>query len=333
MTRQPAALDLQHVRRLDEAADWLMRLENPARTEADYTDWLCWCDADPENLSAFETVQRASQGFEALKAEGWVGEMSRGSKRRPGITRVVWATAATVGAVAVALAVFHYTRKPDTVAQQFAANPINRAATLPDGSRMILGTQSRVDVDFNGPQRSLDLSAGEAYFKVKHDKAHPFVVRAGEVNVTAVGTAFDVKRGKDKVTVTVEEGTVDVSSRGTDGNLTNWRAEAGYQVTYSTQHRTASIASVDPSAELAWRNGELAYRYEALGTVVEDLNRYSNRRIVITDPRVAKIQFTGTAFASSVDNWLTGIEQAYPVTVNRTANGDIVLSLRESGSP
>ncbi len=53
------------------------------------------------------------------------------------------------------------------------------------------------------------------------------------------------------------------------------RAEAGYQLIYSTRDRTASLASVNPATELAWRDGELAYVREPLGSVVEEnLNRY-----------------------------------------------------------
>lgn len=196
---------------------------------------------------------------------------------------------------------------------------------------MILGVQSRVNMDFNGPKRQLDLSNGEAYFKVQHDKSRPFVVQAGELSVTAIGTAFDVRRDDDHVTVTVEEGTVEVRAsspaEGRSGESpVTWRAEAGYQLTYSTRDRTASIASVNADAELAWRNGELAYVREPLRTVVENLNRYSARKIVIEDPAIAALPFTGTAFASSLDDWLAGLEQAYPITAKRTDSGDVILT-------
>jgi len=213
--------------------------------------------------------------------------------------------------------------------QQVAAAATNRAATLPDGSRMILGTQSRVDVDFNGPRRQLNLSTGEAYFNVQHDRLRPFVVQAGTIRVTAIGTAFDVRRERDKITVTVEEGTVEVASSPTgsaEAKPALWRAEAGYQLTYSIPQRTASIASVNPTAELAWRNGELSYVREPLGSVVENLNRYSSRKIIIADPEIAQLPFTGTAFAASADDWLAGVVQAYPVTIQRTASGDVMLS-------
>jgi transmembrane sensor len=224
-------------------------------------------------------------------------------------------------------------RKPPAAVsppQQVAAVAMNRVATLPDGSKVILGVRSQVNVDFNGVQRNLDLSSGEAYFRVRHDARHPFVVQAGAISVTAVGTAFDVRHSGDTITVTVEEGIVEVASvtRGSARGTATWRAEAGYQLTYFGRSGTASIASIDPATALAWRNGELAYVREPLGSVIEDLNRYSAHKIVIRDPQIATLRFTGTAFAASLDDWLMGVEQAYPVEVRRDSTGEIVLTLR-----
>jgi transmembrane sensor len=335
----------RRLQRLDEASQWLLRMQAPRRTDEELNEWLRWIDADPENFAEFDRLQRDWKDLDALKGderplaveqESALVEQEeshlayRRSIRRFTARRGAWAVAAAVVAFAVVVAVVQYPRVPSAApVPQLAATLTNRAATLPDGSKMILGVQSRVNMNFNGPKRQLDLSSGEAYFKVRHEKARPFVVQAGEVSVTAIGTAFDVRREHERVTITVEEGTVEVSSRAGDKRPVTWRAEAGYQLIYSTRDRTASLASVDPAAELAWRDGELAYVREPLGSVVENLNRYSRRRIVIEDPDVAALPFTGTAFASSVDDWLAGVEQAYPIAVTRTDSGDIILRTRK----
>jgi transmembrane sensor len=333
------------LQRLDEASQWLLRMQDSKRTDAELNEWLRWIDADPENFAEFDRLQRDWKDLSALKGDELAltpqrksalleqenGHMAhRYSTRRFIARRRAWAVAAGVLAFAVALGVIQYATVPSSPpGQQLAAALTNRAATLPDGSKMILGVQSRVNMDFNGPKRQLDLSSGEAYFKVRHDKARPFVVQAGEVSVTAIGTAFDVRREHERVTITVEEGTVEVSSRADGKRPVTWRAEAGYQLTYSARDRTASLASVNPATELAWRDGELAYVREPLGSVVENLNRYSRRRIVIEDSDIAALPFTGTAFASSVDDWLVAVEQAYPITATHTDRGDIILSARK----
>jgi len=341
----PANSDEQlRLARLEQAGQWLLRMQDTKRTDGEMDEWLRWIDADPQNLAEFERLQRDWIDLEALKGElpvtlaqgraldeqGNNHVAARYSTGRFAGGRRAWVLAAGIAAVALALSVSRDVWVPaPPSAQQVAATLINRAATLPDGSKMILGAQSRVDMDFNGAKRRLDLARGEAYFEVQHDKSRPFVVQAGEVSVTAIGTAFDVRRDHQRVTITVEEGTVEVSSRPAGRPAVTWRAEAGYQLTYSTRDRTASLASVNPAAELAWRDGELAYVHEPLAAVVEDLSRYSTRKILIEDPAIAALPFTGTAFASSLDDWLAGVEQAYPITVRRTADGDIVLSAKQ----
>jgi transmembrane sensor len=321
--------------RLEQASEWLLRMDNPARTEEDVNEWLRWCDEDSENLAAFEAFQRDWRDLDALKvsaaAEASVPESHRlpvsSVRRRTPMMPVAIAVAACLALVALVVILLPHEREFSIPRQQVAATKTNRAATLPDGSRVILSAQTSINVDFNGSKRNLELAAGEAYFKVKHDRQHPFIVHAGDISVTAVGTAFDVRREPDGVTVTVEEGTVEIAGNvfAKKGLPTTWRAEAGYRLTYSSQGRTAMIASVDTSNALAWRSGELAYVWEPLGAVIEDLNRYSEHKVIIKDPAIAELRFTGTVFTASLTDWVKAIEQAYPVRADSTANGDIVL--------
>jgi transmembrane sensor len=348
-TNEHARLD-----RLQQASEWLLRIDDPARTEDDVNEWLRWCDEDSENLVVFEAFQRDWRDLDALKVDVCAEEsvptssgvnddlnLSEARKlalleqevHRFSISRVRWRklTAPVTAAaclVLIALAFILLPREREvSIPLQVAATQINRAATLPDGSRIILSAQTSINVDFNGSKRNLELSAGEAYFKVKHDRHHPFIVHAGDISVTAIGTAFDVRRESDRVTVTVEEGTVEIAGDvfAKKGLPATWRAEAGYQLTYSSQGRTAMITSVDTSNALGWRSGELAYVWEPLGTVIEDLNRYSKHKVIIQDPAIAELRFTGTVFTASSDDWLKAIEQAYSVQAENTSTGDIVL--------
>ena len=344
MSKDELTSEAARLNRLQQASEWLLRMENPDRTEEDVNEWLRWCDADPNNLVAFEAFQKDWRDLDALKASAGAQESARPSSsvsdplvreadRRPiprvRRWRVMLPLGLAAGVVLVALTVSLLTRQRalSIPSQQVAASETNRAATLPDGSRVILSAQTSLNVDFNGPKRNLDLSSGEAYFKVQHDRRHPFVVQAGDISVTAVGTAFDVRREPNRVTVTVEEGTVEIagSTFAKIGLPTTWRAEAGYRLTYSSQGRTAMIANVDTLNALDWRSGELAYVWEPLGAVVEDLNRYSEHKVIIRDPAIAELRFTGTVFTASLADWVTAVEQAYPVRADSTANGDIVL--------
>ena len=120
--------------------------------------------------------------------------------------------------------------------------------------------------------------------------------------------------------VTVEEGIVELSSADSV-----WRAGAGYQLTYSTTDKRATLANVDPQAVLKWRAGELPYVASSLAAVIADVNRYSRSRIQLVDEDLGSLTFTGTVFTDSIDDWLQAIQDAYPVRAERAANGDIGL--------
>src|SRR5690348_15945252 len=57
MTTLRHTADGSGVQRLNEAAEWLLRLNDEARSKDDVAEWLRWCDADPENVATFERVQ------------------------------------------------------------------------------------------------------------------------------------------------------------------------------------------------------------------------------------------------------------------------------------
>lgn len=93
--------------------------------------------------------------------------------------------------------------KNDLMAQQNAAAPKNEIATLPgthsktilpDGSTVWLNAGSKLtyNKNFNTATREVELS-GEAYFDVKKDEHHPFIIHTSAMHIKVLGTAFNVK--------------------------------------------------------------------------------------------------------------------------------------------
>ena len=91
-----------------------------------------------------------------------------------------------------------------------------RTIQLPDGSTVELNARSRVKVRLTEGRRDVALIEGQALFRVAKDKQRPFVVRAGDAQVRAVGTEFDVYMKQAETVVTVVEGRVETYS-GADG--------------------------------------------------------------------------------------------------------------------
>jgi transmembrane sensor len=305
-----------HLRQLHEAADWVIRLSEASRIESDVNEWLRWCDACPGNLEAFELVQQDWRDAAGLRGPG----RARFNKR-PRIVAAVGLALATIVAC-VGLWLWSHSK-----AETYESGAMTRAATLPDGTSVTLSARTVVRVSFAPSRRYLAMSNGEAYFKVHHESGRRFVVDAGEIQITALGTAFDVRREVDLTVVTVEEGAVEIASgpvaQGETQNL--WRVSAGYQLVYAPQTRLASLVSVDSSHALQWRSGELDYVGTSLKRVLDDVNRYSDRHIVLADSALGQYPYSGTVFVRSIDDWLQALTVVYPLQVRRAADSTLVL--------
>lgn len=329
MSSEPvkAALQVKETRSLKEASEWLLRL-NSDPSDDDVADWLRWCESDAQNLQAFEQINADWRDVISLRQDAAFSARELGDVReeanKPASARPwVWALAAIVACIAIALGFFGLEtfRDRSIDAQHIIAGTENETTALPDGSLVTLRAQAAVKVRFARSARWLEVAQdGEAYFKVKHDPARPFIVRAGEITIQAIGTAFDVKHDADRIRVVVAEGSVKISSR-----TAHWTFEAGQQFEYSQAANRVNLARIDVEHALRWREGEFAYEKVALADVIRDVNRYYAGRIVIRDPRVSEMSYTGTVFVSALDDWLEALASKYPVRVVTGPDGQVAL--------
>ncbi|WP_129780642.1 FecR family protein [Peristeroidobacter soli] len=95
-----------------------------------------------------------------------------------------------------------------------AANNELRNERLPDGSLVAMAPGTRMQFDFAGTRRLVNLQRGRATFTVAHNPAKPFVVQTDRIEAIALGTSFTVSVTWDCVRVDVHGGTVQTNHRG-----------------------------------------------------------------------------------------------------------------------
>lgn len=178
-----------------------------------------------------------------------------------------------------------------------------KVASLQDGSRLALNTDTRVDVRFDADRRRIDLEHGEAMFEVAHDASRPFVVVAGDTQIRAIGTIFTVRRTRDDVVVTLIKGRVAVSNaRARPGGPADAvvMLRPGEKLTEPVQG-TTRVEPESIEAATAWRRGQAMFDDTPLGTAVTELNRYGGPQIVVDDPRVAALPVSGVFATNAAD--------------------------------
>ena len=115
---------------------------------------------------------------------------------------------------------------------------IVKSIVLPDSSRVELSPNSKiVYADNFAVNRKVEVS-GEAYFKVKKDKKHPFQVLCNETTTTVLGTSFTVTgHNQNGVEVALYEGSVQMNVKNQDKK---WILKPGEKFTYGNE--TAVVA-------------------------------------------------------------------------------------------
>ena len=299
-------------RRLREAGEWLLVLEDKSVPDARVAEWIRWCEHDPENLAAFERAQSLWSDI-GRATPPMLPSARRSFFAMPVGFRV--AAFASVAALAIAVASWIWLGAGRSQAPIVGTPATVTATLLPDGSALEVGAQTLVGVDY-GKERRLEMRDGEAYFNVAHDKTRPFVVEAGPLEVRAVGTAFDIRRNAERVSVSVIEGKVEIAvltPAHAPAEARRIILAAGHEFRWESKSAQTRIAQIDPAAAAAWRAGRLEYVKESLKVVVADTNRYSPRPIELADAAARDLEFTGTVFTRSIDDWLDALPHAFPL--------------------
>lgn len=300
----PSARMSSRQKRIEKAAiDWLVKMgDNPDLHGPGLTRWMAH---DPEHALAYSRVSGSAD--DAARAAVRIPFVrmapSPAFDRRTSGSRWVLAGGAAVALAAAGLAVTHfYAASPRTkpiasaMTDKTYATRIGeiRAVRLADGSQVTLDTNSLIRIAFTGAERNLTLTRGRARFDVSHDPARPFIVHAGGGSVTAVGTLFDVAIGRT-VTVQLLRGAVDVRSpilKDPSGRNAAVRLAAGEQTSYALATNLSASQAGTPSrsrvSDTRWVTGMQAFDDVPLSEIVEQTNRYSDTRIEIADPELAK---------------------------------------------
>lgn len=164
------------------------------------------------------------------------------------------------------------------------------AVTLADGTRVWLNSASSLSFPsaFSGPERKVELT-GEAYFEVAENKRQPFRVRVNEIDVTVLGTHFNIMAytDEDAVQTTLLEGSVRV--RNEKGNSL---LKPGQQALIKQAGAIRVREGVDTEQVLAWKNGLFQFEKTRIETIMRQLGRWYG--IEVEYKGTVRDHFTGT---------------------------------------
>lgn len=198
---------------------------------------------------------------------------------------------------------------------------------LPDGSKVWLNSASKIcySSDFNKKNRDIILE-GEAYFEVAKNKKIPFVVKASGLEVTAVGTQFNVRNYLEESTVsaTLVEGRVLACSKEQSAYL-----DYGQEAVLERSSGVMSTAMASDLQHLVpWRSSEILLSDESLEQLAKGLSRMYNVDVLFKSEDIKAYTYTGLIRNNSLNNVLELVSNTSPVDYVLEGNV-IVFSERE----
>lgn len=361
---------------IEDAARWFVRLQEESASTHTFADWQRWLARSPENRAAYDEIEDTMLRLQRLPvtpalpsqaemlADTYDGSVPiaewRNNAQDSRAGSLWWERLAKVrrAAIAAGLAVamlagawlgLQHLSKPEPQEFVYRTAPGQKQVIgLPEGSKVTLDADSALTVRLTPERRVLMLTSGEAYFEVAKDRSRPFIVHAGPTQVTALGTAFNVRLSENRTVVAVVEGKVEVvgTPRRTDpatgraaakGDRVDRspstpqlsaRVSAGEAVFYVDDGNLHVLPAVEASLATAWLEGRRQYLDEPLRYVLADIDRYTSYQIELADDGAGDLRFTGTLNLENSAAWLRGLAIALPVTVTEQPDGTVFVALR-----
>jgi transmembrane sensor len=297
------------------AATWIARREGGAWTEADATSLAAWLAQSAGHRVAYYRLNAAwieAGRVRAVDAAAPAAGTAPPADPALPKSRPRFATFAVAATVLILLSAGFVAFRDELFrTQEHFTTAIGGLQTIPlsDGSCVLLNTDGEIRVSLTNRERRVEIDRGEAFFDVAPDARRPFVVHAGERRVIAVGTQFSVRRQERDLHVTVVEGTVRLESHARDTLLPAGSSAQARGDDVHVEQRPLT----DVERQLTWRSGVLTFRDTTLADAVAEFNRYSTRKLVVGDPKIATLQVSGVFRSDGVDSFVRLLERGFAV--------------------
>ena len=347
LKQQAIPLDEQ---RIEQASDWIAKLDK-GLSKDEKSALQLWLAKTPEHTSALLEVAQLWDKMDDLSRLSDLFPQTVIEKKKT----VSWIT--TIAAsVVIALSIGFYqagynilpfgpdASSPIIAMQKSFQTGIGESNTinLPDSSKMVLNTNSFVQVKYTDEARIIDLQRGEIHIDVAHDSSRPLSVIAGGKVIQAVGTAFNVEVRNEMVELIVTDGKVLVAQKESKSEFDDIEAmvkklpkssmaiskgeKVDLDLTGKTQEKVTKVDAVDIAASLSWRQGNLIFRNESLAEAMAEISRYTDIEFELSDDHQLRgVKVAGMFKTGDVSGLLDVLTRNFNIDYEKVGQDKIIL--------
>jgi len=163
---------------------------------------------------------------------------------------------------------------------------------LSDGTKLWINSGSRAiyPIEFNAKKREIYVE-GEVFLDVAKDYKKPFIVKTDKLDIKVLGTNFNISSYPDEqqVMVILVKGSIMIKPENNEEVMIS----PNQALVFSKQTQKASINYVDIYDYISWKDGWLRCTSEEIGSIINKLSRYYNKKFVFDDPLVKSMNMSG----------------------------------------
>ena len=298
------------------AVEWLVELQAADHDEATHEAFQRWLAAHPDHKLAWQHIETINTRFNGLASPlGSAVAKAVLTPRRSHKRRQIIKTLAVL--LFVGSSGWWAEEKIPWrawAADEYTDIGQRRDITLIDGSRVVLNTDTAINVRFTANERRLQLVRGEILVATNQDNAsivRPFIVETAQSELHPLGTRFTIHQQTTSNRLSVFEGAVEIRLR----QDINYRhvVQAGEQVDFTDQGIQGTRPADDTST--AWSNGMIIASSMRLADFLAELDRYRPGKLNC-DPAVADLRVSGTYPLTDPEDILDALQTTLPVKIH-----------------
>lgn len=278
-------------------------------------------------------IKELKEGIKNRNALAEKIELNKEVKLNPKPSYLKYAVGVAAAVLAVLFLYFYlnpYSKDKDIadISELFSSGKsVRKTIVLSDGTVITLAKESTIKLDksFDTGKRELWL-IGEAFFDVKHDATHPFIVHTSFNDVSVLGTTFNVKAyPNSKITETsLIHGSVRVDSKSNPGHFVvlkpNQKVISSNQpervdVSANKEYQVSSLqndALTKQPVETKWIRSRLDIDDLPLSVIAQKLQNWYGIEVKIDDDEVKDYRYSGTFENETIVKTLEALQLSYP---------------------
>lgn len=254
----------------EDAARWLLRLQENPDDDSLRTRFESWLLAHPQHAAEFSRFDALWQQFDN---QHWLADMAdkaRRQQRRRTIKGVLACSIATV----LGLGSWHWQQQRPRWEISLNSQRQQLRQPLPDGSRIVLQPGSQLAVRYSARAREVVMRRGEALFDVARDTERPFSVSTPLGKATVLGTRFSLRLLDARLLLAVEHGKVRLDNTAGEP-IATLRAGEHLWLDAGGNHSDEALQR-DP---FSWADGTLVFHDATPAEVLRSLAPYQPQQL------------------------------------------------------